>query len=315
MSLTRQDVLQSLEIQPTDFVVEVGGGHQPFGRSDVIFDKYPFDNLHRTQDLARGTPVIIADAARLPLNRCDVIFASHILEHLPQPDKFLQEVKRCSDRVYLEFPRMTRELMFAWSFHEWVITADRTHLTFYKDDIPQLFGDFFHSNYDFLFDAWSMQRHRELNAWVYCKSADLTWEFASEGAFAYAIAASRTGHAKVNEAPLVKIDYSWRQVGTLLLEKTLPRPVLDRLLRTWRRRRRGTSRTVTQSLVACLACTSCRTARLQLAEQLVRCLGCGQEYHKRQGLFDFDVDGAGARVSPKDGSLTVTCGGTQTLRR
>jgi len=289
--LTRPDVLRSLEIKPTDFVVELGGGHQPFDRSDVIFDKYPFDNIHRSQDLVHAAPVIIANAARLPLENdgCDVIFASHILEHLPDPQAFLCEAQRCSQTIYLEFPRMSRELMFAWSFHEWVIMVQDTHLTFYKNDIPQLFGDFFHSNYDFLFDAWNLQRHNELNTWIWCQSNALTWEFASEGAFAHAVSTSCTGSTKVNEVPCRQVDYTWGQVGMLLLKKALPQTVLDRLVKARRRQRRGGSRTVTPALVRRLACIICRTACLELSGEIIHCLTCGQEYRQQQGLFNLDV--------------------------
>ena len=92
MTRTRAEVLQNLEIQPDDFVVEIGGGHEPFWRSNIICDKYPFDNIHRSQDLVHSAPVLIADAGRLPLAdaSCDLIFASHIIEHLPHPDTFLE---------------------------------------------------------------------------------------------------------------------------------------------------------------------------------------------------------------------------------
>ena len=66
MTSTREEVLASIEPGKTDFVVEVGGGHEPFHRSQLIFDKFPFDNIHRSQALVHRAPVIIADAARLP---------------------------------------------------------------------------------------------------------------------------------------------------------------------------------------------------------------------------------------------------------
>jgi len=82
-------------------------------------DKFPFENVHRSEGLVHAAPVIIADPMKLPLpdHGCNLVFASHILEHIPSPDRFLEEVKRCSDRIYLEFPSARRELMFAWSYH------------------------------------------------------------------------------------------------------------------------------------------------------------------------------------------------------
>ena len=66
-----------------------------------------------------------------------------------------------------------------------------------------------------------MQRHQELNSWIHCRSSKLTWEFASEGAFAYAVASC--GQNNVNEAPVSEIDYTLRQVATLVLQKVLLR--------------------------------------------------------------------------------------------
>jgi hypothetical protein len=141
---TKTQVLDSLGIRRGDFVVEVGGGHEPFHRSDLNIDKFPFDNLHRIYGIVYHAPTVIADAARLPLPSagCDWIFASHLIEHLPRPESFLEEIQRCSDKVYLEFPALNRELMFAWACHEWLVVPDGSHLVFYRNDIPQLFGDF-----------------------------------------------------------------------------------------------------------------------------------------------------------------------------
>ena len=287
----RTEVLRSLEIREGDFVVELGGGHQPFWRSDLIFDKFPADNIHRSQDLVHAAPVVIADATNMPLpdRGADVIFASHILEHIPEPDAFLREIRRCTDRVYLEFPAMTRELMFAWAMHEWVITVRGTHLTFYRENIPQLFGDFFHEHYDFLFDAWAIQRHGALNSWVWCKAADLTWEIAPEGAFEAALRQARTGKQKVDVAPPKKVEYSWRQIGTLALQKLLPERGMSSLISMVRGRRSGTPRTLTQPLLDRLVCLRCRGASLGLEPQRIVCRSCAAEYGKRHGLYDLDV--------------------------
>ena len=293
MTSTRAQVLRTLRIDADDFVVEVGGGHDPFWRSNVIFDKYPFDNLHRADDLVHRAPVMIADANCLPLpdRGCDLLFASHIIEHLPTPDRFLGEVQRCARFVYLEFPARHRELLFGWSMHEWLVEVRDTHLTFYRNDLPQFFGEFFHSNYDFLLDAWMLRRHADLNRHAYCESAALTWEIAREGAFEHVTGSSPRGKARVNRAASVEVEYSWRQLGVLVLQKLLAKALLDRAVQAWRRRRRGAARVVTQALLDRLACPACRTGALTLAGDVVHCRSCGAEYRRRNGLFDLDVVG------------------------
>jgi SAM-dependent methyltransferase len=293
--VTRDAVLRGLAITPGDFVVEVGGGHNPFWRADLIVEKYPFDSGHRTDKLIPNAPVIIADAVRLPLpdRGCDLLFASHVLEHVPEPQQFLTEIKRCSHRVYLEFPGFRRELMFAWSFHQWVIEVQGTHLVFYRNDLPQLFGDFFHRHYDFVLDAWTTRRHAALNNWVSIESALLSWEFARQGALQHALESSPRNGAKVNAAPLERIAYGWRQIVMLGVQGLLPglRPGWgSAVLGRWRHR---APKPLRPALVRRLACQRCRSAlRLQATE--IVCDSCKAVYHERNGLFDFDVD-------PEDG--------------
>lgn len=302
---TRQDVVRSLPISKDDFVVEVGGGHEPFWRSDLIFDKYPDEQLHRSQPLAHAAPVMIADAVRLPLPdaACDLIFASHIIEHLPDPGRFLAEVERCASHVYLEFPAANRELMFAWSFHRWLVEVDGTDLTFYRNDVPQLFGAFFHRNYDFVLDAWAEQRHLELNSHVHCRSSELTWRIAEVGAFEHIRARSARGEERVNGAPRSSVRYTWRQLASFAALKTLPEPWLDGLVSLWRRRRRGRPREVRQDLVARLMCLECGRTALRLVGEAIVCEECGARYEQRLGLFDFDRE----TVSPRrdDPSVAV----------
>lgn len=293
---TREELLAGLGIARSDFVVEVGGGHQPFHRANLILDKYPFDNLHRVEGLAHAAPVLIADAVRMPIpdKGCEVLFASHVIEHLDEPDRFLAEIRRCSRRAYIEFPSANREIMFAWGFHEWLVIPRGSHLTFYRNDIPQLFGDFFHANYDFLFDAWASRRDEDLNARVWCNSDDLTWSFADIGALEYLVEGSPTGRARVTEAPIRDVRYSWRQLAILALQRALSRTVLDRLVSFRRRRRRGSPVPVRPDIASRLMCIECAHAGLALTEDGIACPDCGRTYDTRSGLYDFDI---GAQTS------------------
>jgi hypothetical protein len=288
---TREAVMRSIPIGKGDFVVEVGGGHRPFPRSDLIIDKYPFEQAHRTADMAHTAPVIIADAVKMPLpdKGCDLLFASHIIEHLPHPDEFVAEIKRCSHRVYLEFPSRRRELMCAWSFHEWLVEAHETHLIFYKNDIPQLFGDFFHRNYDHVLDAWCLQRHWVLNTYVYCDSNRLSCEIAQQTAFERAVSLSATGSAKVNFADPVSVPYTWRQVATIVAMKLLPKAILGWLRKVRRHHAAGALRPLPQQLLSRLICPQCRGRDLRLVSAEILCPQCHTIFRQRNGIFDFDV--------------------------
>src|SRR5690606_24162628 len=127
-----------------------------------------------------------------------------------------------------------------------------------------------------------------LNSWVWCRTADLTWEFSDESAFEHALARSARGAMKVNSAPPDAVEYSWRQIGVLALQKLLPQPALDGLVARWRKRRQGEPRPVSQTLVDRLMCLRCGTAQLRLRGDEIVCGACGEAYRQRNGLFDFD---------------------------
>jgi hypothetical protein len=304
---TRSAVLNSLQIGKEDFVVEVGAGHQPFYRTDLIIDKYPFDNLHRSLDLVHSAPVVIGDANHLPIHDggCDLLFASHLIEHLPEPGRFLSEVKRSAKRVYLEFPSRKLELLFGWSFHQWLVEVKGAHLTFYRNDIPQLFGDLFHRNYDLSLDAWLLARHHDFNGSVACASRDLTWEFAEEGALAHVIATSAHGPAKVNAAPHTPVEYTWMQVVSLLAQRALPPRAFERVVNLRRRRRTGAPRAITPAMLAHLMCLQCKSGSLAFVNgNQVGCTSCGAVFEQKNGLLDLDVV-ADAVVTSNDNVTVV----------
>jgi hypothetical protein len=285
----RADILRSLPIGPAEFVIEVGGGHAPFWRSDLIVDKYPFDTVHRTEDLFHAAPVIKADATRLPLpeKACDVLFASHMIEHLREPDKFIKEAQRCACRIYLEFPSVNRELMYAWAFHEWLVELKDRVLVFYRNDLPQLFGTFFHRSYDAMFDIWSSHRFADLNSHVFCDSNELSCEFARETALEYVLGHCVTGAAKVNSAVLTPVRYSWGELARLAAHQVAPEHVVRWLVQA-RSRRRGRPKAITQALVDRLVCLTCGAGGLALAPTEILCHSCHHRYVQRNGIFDFD---------------------------
>jgi hypothetical protein len=288
MSMRREEILKSIPISRRDFVVEIGAGHNPFHATDLIIDKYPFDNLHRFDDLVYRAPVIKADAIKLPLapQGCDLLFASHLLEHLSEPAKFINEVKRCSKRVYLEFPSVTRELMYAWSFHEWLIEVNDRHLVFYRNDIPQLFGPFFHQHYDVLLDIWSSQRFDELNSYVYSDSEGLSYEFSTQSAFEHVLSSSSRGKEKVNRAPTADVQYFWTQLAKIVAHRLTPDPMLRygiQLRRVWRR---GTPKILSQAIVDRLICQRCGIRELRLKDTEIVCDACCTGYGQHNGVFD-----------------------------
>jgi SAM-dependent methyltransferase len=287
--MTCEQVLRGIQVGRNDFVVDVGGGHRPFWRADLVIEKYPFDRLHRTEAMRfPPVPVIKADALALPIppGGCDLIFASHIIEHLPDPKGFLSEIKRCSRRVYLEFPSRNRELMMAWSFHMWLIEVHGKVLRFHRNDLAQLFGPLFHEEFDAALGAWSEARHELLNTWVYCASDEIECEFPDETATELVVRDAPRGDAKTNFAdPIHRPKYSLPQILAFAAQSLLPGSVYTSLSR----RRHGPSAPapLSDAVVARLMCLRCKATTLRSTNVAITCQ-CGARYLQDRGVFNFD---------------------------
>ena len=61
-----QQIAWSIRYAPRDkLVLEVGSGHNPHVRSDVLCDKYLYDDAHRPAGIAMDRPLVVGDAVAL----------------------------------------------------------------------------------------------------------------------------------------------------------------------------------------------------------------------------------------------------------
>jgi len=297
----RVELVSQLPIRPSDFVVEIGAGPTPFAYTKLIIDKYPFDNDERYNDIVNIAPVIKADAVKLPLanKSCDVLFVSHVIEHLSHPELFIEEAKRCARYVYLEFPTARRELMHAWPFHKWLVENEAGRLVFYRNDIPQIFGDFFHTHYDFLFDLWSEGRFEELNSYLYVEADDLAYTFSEKTAFERVLERSAKGDEKINyrsrygQTGRGTVRYSLSSRLKMTVWALTPERLIQSRNRFSQRRNRSKQHKLTNDIVSRLLCQRCRVGKLRLegessSEQIV-CESCGKRYTANNGVFDLDI--------------------------
>ncbi len=114
-----------LKILNKDTVLEVGGGHNPHPRSQLIVDKYPDSNYHRSGDIMilKKQKFIQADGEDLPFvdRQFDYVICSHVLEHTENPQRFLEEQFRVARRGYLETPSLVGEFLYPKKSHKWLI--------------------------------------------------------------------------------------------------------------------------------------------------------------------------------------------------
>ena len=132
---------QDLRIKRRDKVLEIGPGHDPMFRSDVIADKFPHDDTHRCGKVLiyPHQQFIEADGEQLPFEKAafDYVICNQVLEHADNPARFIEEMVRVGKRGYVETPSMLGELMFPKESHRWVILLIEDKLVFYeKEKMP-----------------------------------------------------------------------------------------------------------------------------------------------------------------------------------
>lgn len=112
---------QDLRIKRRDKVLEIGPGHDPMFRSDVIADKFPHDDTHRCGKVLiyPHQQFIEADGEQLPFEKdaFDYVICNQVLEHADNPARFIEEMVRVGKRGYVETPSMLGELMFPKESH------------------------------------------------------------------------------------------------------------------------------------------------------------------------------------------------------
>lgn len=115
-------------------VLDVGSGHNPHPRADVLLDRYPEENIDRS-----GTPMdttdkrlVIGDVQKMPFRdrEFDFVIASHIAEHVDDPKAFCEELIRVGRAGVIEAPGKIGELFLSEPFHRWYVSNNNGTLVF-----------------------------------------------------------------------------------------------------------------------------------------------------------------------------------------
>lgn len=113
------------EIQANELVLDVGGGHNPFYRANVVVDLLPDDDTQRGGALQVGHCFFVeASGENLPFTDkgFDYIWSNHTVEHSENPVKFCKELSRVGERGYLGSPSEIYEVLWqAHEYHNWIL--------------------------------------------------------------------------------------------------------------------------------------------------------------------------------------------------
>ncbi|MEG2068131.1 MAG: class I SAM-dependent methyltransferase [Tannerellaceae bacterium] len=141
-----------LRIRKKDRVLEIGSGHNPSFRSNVIVEKFIDTNYHRCGDIKiyPHQTFFNASGEDLPFKdkEFDYVICNQVLEHSDDPEKFIREQCRVAQRGYMETPSLLGEFLFPKKSHKWVILdIDHKLVLFEKEKMPDNYGN----NYGELF--------------------------------------------------------------------------------------------------------------------------------------------------------------------
>jgi uncharacterized protein YbaR (Trm112 family) len=262
-----------LPTKSTDLVLEIGSGHNPHPRADILCDRYLYENTQRQRMAIRcDRPLVVADGQKLPFadRTFDFVICSQILEHMPDPIKFAQEVSRVSKAGLIIVPHALRERIFGWEYHRWYFYED-DGIIFTIPKNPDELSPFSHFMHRLFNNSPTFRRHlkpheRRLNIYYFWKDT---------------IQIQRSKRTKLKflketdedvKKILSDIQFSKIQDGAFLVEEYQKRAArkLDKLKRhkAWNETLKLNPDFGTKKLLQILVCPICNNKLLKVGNKL-----------------------------------------------
>lgn len=143
---------KKLNIDPDWNVLDVGSGHRPNRRANVLIDNELDETEHRSGKKANvpsDKKMVVGDALRMPFanKEFDFVIASHIAEHINDPEQFCKEQMRVGKRGYIETPGPFDEFFLNEPFHKWIVTQKGNTLIFKEKKNFKPFSSFIYGLY------------------------------------------------------------------------------------------------------------------------------------------------------------------------
>jgi len=117
-------------------VIDIGSGHVPLVRADVLFDLPPATTMQRPVAGIYTPPnrFVVGDIHELPFqdNSFDYVINRAVLEHVSDPIKVCTEFSRIGKAGLIIVPSYLWEIMGGAAPHLWLIKNEEGTLTFYR---------------------------------------------------------------------------------------------------------------------------------------------------------------------------------------
>lgn len=261
-----------MNIPPNDFVLEIGSGHNPKTRSDILCDKFIDDDLQRGGGIVADRPLVEADGQYLPFGDAsfDYVICSHILEHVENPELLIRELTRVASAGYIETPSEIAEKLYGWPYHNWMINLVDNRLVIQKKAGESQFGQLFHAlaAHDKNFARFHVTHHKLFLVqyeWV----GKIDYEILPPESSTLDLA-SRKSVADMLEG--VNHSSFWKRWATIVKSR-VPRGLVPTAKSVFVKRRQSSNKTLKDILV----CPLCKGA-IGWEADWIRCDSCKLDY-------------------------------------
>lgn len=128
-------------------VLDVGSGNRPNERANVLLEKELEETEHRSGAKAvvpDWKKIVLGDALNMPFDEkeFDFVIASHVAEHIEDPELFCKELSRVGNRGYIETPGVLSEFFFNEPFHKWIVYKKKGTLIFKEKKNFKVFNEY-----------------------------------------------------------------------------------------------------------------------------------------------------------------------------
>lgn len=268
-----------LPIKNSAIVLDVGSGNNPHPRADVLLDRFAGAAHRGGTQMVIDRLAVIGDATRLPFKdkSFDFIIASHILEHMSNPELFLAEIQRVGKAGYIETPNFIGESLVPCIAHclEVAVINNTLHIkkkiapvdNVYVNQLDVLNNDkewrsLYHNNPSLFHVRYYW--NEVINFHIFNPNQPCDWvdELHNQS------------ESEVNESPKSDTHLSWRSVGSRIYSS----------LQTKMRKKRLKN----FDILSILVCPQCKS-ELKIEKHKMHCVLCNVNYSKKNTINFEDI--------------------------
>ena len=255
-------------------VIDIGSGHAPLIRADILCDLLPQETEHRAVTSVYSPPdrFVLGDIHELPFatGSFDFAYSRALLEHVRDPVKACDELARIAKRGLLELPSRLWEIMGGSKSHRWLIRKRGDALIFQRK--TALHGEL---NTQIPEEIRNSRKYEEL---FRCFESHFFIRHHWEGHIHAEIESGQVDSAALPEPLVANCAKGFRNkfIGPRGLARTLKVGVFEAFRKVMGGRN--------IDLLSVLACPLCKMKFSRESGGILKCLNCAAEYPIVDGI-------------------------------